>query len=134
MRSINPTLALGFAALVFGVGACSDPVTLHDGITATEPLQVMDVIVHNGMSAPVDVALETGDAALALGNIPPGRQLRYQVDVRALGGGGVGRLLATDGGPWVMRSDPIWIEADRALDFTVSSGGIVWKRATDALY
>lgn len=131
MRSINPTLALGFAGLIFGMGACSDPVTLRDGSVPIEPLQLMDLIVRNGTGGPIDVTLVRDGTATYLGNVPEGRELRYRVDVRALGGGGVGWLVATDAGPFVLRSDPIWIAAGSTLDFTVTSGGIVWKRAAE---
>lgn len=72
----------------------------------------------------------SGQAAVELGTMWARLESRFEVDVGQLGGAGVGNLVVFDGGPWVMRSDPVWIEGGTALEFTVTSGGIVWKRGS----
>jgi hypothetical protein len=127
MRSTHLTLALGLAGLLTGVWACSDPVTLSAGRDPGESSPILEVVVHNRTGGPLELALETDHAAIQLGATGAGLETRFEVDIRDLGGGGVGRLVATDGGPWVMRSDPVWLEGGKAVDFTVMPGGIVWR-------
>jgi hypothetical protein len=127
MRSMHLTLALGLAGLLTGAGACSDPVTLPAGRAPGEPSRILDVVVHNHTGGPLELALESAHATIELGLMDSRLEGRFEVDVRELGGAGVGRLVATDGGPWVMRSDPVWLEGGRAVDFTITSGGIVWR-------
>ena len=127
MRSKHLALALGLAGLLTGAGACSDPVTPRGGATPTEPPRIMAIVVHNATGGPVELALESDHAAIDLGLMAVRLEGRFEVDIRDLGGSGVGRLVATDGGPWLMRSDPVWLEAGKAVDFTITSGGIVWR-------
>lgn len=134
MRSLDPTLVLGIAGLLLLGGACTDPVTVRDGTTATEPPRIMDIVVYNHTGEGLELALVSGEAAVELGPMGARLEGRFEVDVRELGGAGVGTLVATGGGPWVMRSDPVWIEGGTALEFTVTAGGIVWKRGTPRIH
>lgn len=92
-----------------------------------EPSPILGVVVRNRTGGPVELALETSHAAIRLGTTEAKLEVRFEVDMRDLGGAGVGRLVAIDGGPWVMRSDPVWLEGGKAVDFTIMSGGIVWR-------
>ncbi len=133
MRSPNPTLVLGLAGLLLVGGACADPVTVRDGTTASEPPRIMDIVVYNHTGEGLELALVSDRAAVELGLMASRLEVSFEVDVRELGGAGVGTLVATGGGSWVMRSDPVWIEGGTALEFTVTAGGIVWKRGTPGI-
>lgn len=129
MRRLHVALELGLAGILVAAGACCDPVNVREGGTPTAPPRVMDIVVHNDTGRPVELALESDHAAVELGVMDASLESRFEVDVDALGGAGVGRLVVTDGRPWVMRSDPVWLEGGRALEFTVTSAGIVWRPA-----
>ena len=93
------------------------------------PPRIMDIVVYNHTGEPLEVALVSGQAAVELGLMGARLEGRFEVDVRALGGAGVATLVATGGGPWVMRSDPVRLEGGTDLEFTVTAGGIVWRPA-----